>query len=102
MDERPENNKRNKESRFLWYLYLGFTLCAFVILGRIAYIQCVFRDSDPYLKYYRTPNNRKKLDPVRGSIIASDGRLLAISTPMYQIYMDCTVRQAEFEKSKTR
>lgn len=100
MDVTPENNRQNKESRFLWYLYLGFTLCAFVIIGRIAYIQLVFRNSDPYLKYYRTQNNRKELEPVRGAILASDGRLLAISTPMYQIYMDCTVRKAEFAGKK--
>lgn len=102
MDVTPENNRQNKESRFLWYLYLGFTLCAFVIIGRIAYIQLVFRNSDPYLKYYRTQNNRKELEPVRGAILASDGRLLAISTPMYQIYMDCTVRKAEFAGKKDK
>ena len=100
MDDSMNENKRNKESKFLWYLYLGFTLCACIILGRIVYIQNVFRDSDPYLKYYRTQNNKKRLDPVRGSIIASDGRLLAISTPMYQIYMDCTVRKDEFKNRK--
>lgn len=99
--------KQNRESKIVWYAYLVFTVVAFVVLWRIVDIKLFFRDSDPYLKYYTARSSKVKLAPVRGNILSSDGRLLAISTPMYQIYMDCAVRKSEFaamapEKGKKR
>ncbi len=96
MEENKYIRPKNKESKIVWFIYLAFIICAVVILFRIVDIQCFFRDSDPYLKYYTARSNKVKLAPIRGNIISSDGRLLAISTPMYQIYMDCAVRKSEF------
>lgn len=94
--------KSNREGNTVWYLYLLFTLCAIVVIGRIGYIQCCFRDSSPLLKYYTAQNRKITLAPLRGSILATDGSLLAISTPKYQIFMDCTVRSEEFSDSSNR
>lgn len=94
MDENKDIRGKNKESKIVWFIYLAFIVCACVVLVRIVYIKCCFRDSDPYLKYYTARSSKVKLAPIRGNIISSDGRLLAISTPMYQIFMDCAVRKA--------
>ena len=96
MNRKETQENGGRERSYLRILYMAFTIGAFIIAGRILYIQNCFQGSDPYLKYYRAKSNKVDLPPVRGAILASDGRLLAISTPMYQIHMDCTVRKDEF------
>lgn len=91
---RKENIER--ESNILKVLHVAFTLACILVVGKILYYQLIFKDSDPNLKYFKARSRKVELAPVRGSILASDGRLLAISTPMYQIHMDCTVRKSEF------
>lgn len=49
---------------------------------------------------FKPKSYKKALYPDRGSILARDGRLLAMSLPMYRVYMDCTVRKREFEELK--
>ena len=93
MDSR---NKRDRTGVILSVLHFGALCLGAVLILRIAYIQWIYRP-DPELERYLTSPVRKELtDPVRGSIMAMDGRLLASSTPMYQIYMDCTVRKDAF------
>ncbi len=92
-----EKGNIERESNILKFLHVCFTLACLVVVGKMLYFQLVFKDSDPNLKYFKARSRKVELTPVRGSILASDGRLLAISTPMYQIYMDCTVRKAEFK-----
>ena len=83
-------------------LYVIFVLLGFVIIGRIVWLG-VFWDPDPKIvSIFSTDTKKTKIDPVRGSILACDGRLLAASMPMYQIYMDCTVRKAAFEGMKDK
>ena len=96
MDEKDIKGQEGRERSYLRILYAAFAIGAFIIAGRILYIQNCFQGSDPYLKYYRAKSNKVDIPPSRGAILASDGRLLAISTPMYQIHMDCTVRKSEF------
>lgn len=83
-------------------IYLLFCCGGAFVLGRVAWLQLNFKDSDPYLKFYTSRSRKSVLQPVRGSIFASDGRLLAMSTPMYQIRMDCTVRKEEFRELKDK
>ena len=104
--ETEEKRKRDRTGMILSMLHFAALCLAVVLVLRIAYIQIIYRP-DPTLEKYLTSPVRKSLtDPVRGSILAKDGRLLASSTPMYQIYMDCTVRKAEFssegEKGKAK
>lgn len=93
---RTNDNDKEQESLLLRIIYALFTIMAFVMIGRIMYIQYCWRDSDPNLKYYRAKSSKEKLTPTRGAILAYDGRLLAISTPMYQVGIDCAVQKAEY------
>ena len=90
------NDNPERESNILKWMHVVFALVCIVMLCRIVYIQCCFRNSDPYLKYFRAANWKQRIYPSRGAILASDGRLLAITTPMYQVYMDCTVQKDAF------
>lgn len=95
--EIEEKRRRDRTGVILSVLHFGALCLAAVLILRIAYIQFIYKP-DPALEKYLTSPVRKDLtDPVRGSILAKDGRLLASSTPMYQIYMDCTVLKEKFD-----
>lgn len=71
-------------------VYALFMLIALTAIGRIVYLQ--FFDKEIKTESYRTKVTREDpVSPIRGSIIARDGRYLAFSTPEYFIGLDCTV-----------
>jgi cell division protein FtsI (penicillin-binding protein 3) len=69
------------------FVYFGFLLLGMIIIARIVHIQFVqgskYRDKSKAisLKHFT-------IDPNRGDILATDGRLLATSMPNYEIRMD--------------
>ncbi len=81
---------------------LGLTML-FIALS-VGIILCIIRiqthySVDPKVINIFRPRADKYVEvPKRGRILAEDGRPLAITTPLYDIYMDCTVRKAEFEE----
>ena len=85
---------------FLSILFLA--LGAFIIV-KIVKIQSGYEIDPKVVELFR-PSEFKHVDrPVRGRILATDGRPLAISAPLYDIYMDCTVRKQEFiDKNNTQ
>lgn len=95
-EETAMKENKERESNILRVMYVIFCVTCIWIAARIVYLQCNFIDSDPYLSFFRAKNTKDEVKPTRGAILSSDGRLLAISVPMYQVYMDCTVRKEEF------
>ena len=80
-------------------VYALFMLIAIIAVGRIVYLQ--FFDKGIKTTIY-TPQvfREDTISPIRGSIIARDGRYLAFSTPEYFIRMDCTVsKDTTFENN---
>lgn len=71
-------------------VYAIFFLIAMGAIGKMVYLQFFDKDID-YDKYGMKLTKEEPLPPVRGSILAADGRHLAFSTPEYFIAMDCTV-----------
>lgn len=104
-EDRTHNGKEWKKDRagiLLFGIYVACLLFSFVLVGRLFYIQFIF-SPDPRLEKYLTPKSRKEIiEPVRGSILTYDGRLLASSAPMYQIYMDCTVMKDAYLAMRNR
>lgn len=97
-----EKKKRDSITVVLWILYILFWLVGFVIIGRIVWLKKAWHP-DPSIASFIKPHDVKVvLDPSRGAIMARDGRLLAMSTPMYQIYMDCTVQKEAYAKEKQK
>jgi len=97
---KKESRKRDKIGMTLYILYLLFLFMAIVIVVRITHIQLFYKPDNSLSKYLRPKSIKENIEPTRGAIIAHDGRLLAMSTPMYQIYMDCTVLKAKNNKSE--
>lgn len=100
MQPKEENTQKDLISRALYAFYLLFLLAAVVVIFRIIYIQLFYEPDQSFSGYFRPKSIKEKLEPERGAIIACDGRLLAVSTPMYQIYMDCAIRKGELTKEE--
>lgn len=67
-------------------IYLGVLLMGLLILGKAIHLQLFERD-----KWAQEENSTIRhtvIEPNRGSIYSSDGRLLAVSVPYYEIRMD--------------
>lgn len=99
MAQDKQNTTRKERDRIgmiLYYLYFAVLLLGLVIVVRMVDIQC-FWELDPDVARYFKPNSTKNvIEPQRGAIIGCDGKLLALSSPVYQLYMDCTVRKDYF------
>ena len=89
------NRDSNTTGLMVYVAYLISLVLGVVIIGRIAQIQLFYRVDPSVEDLFRPRNSKVMLEPTRGSIIAGDGRLLALSTPMYQVYMDCAVRKGD-------
>ena len=73
-------------------VYQILILIALIVVARIIIVQYFKKDIKSGDKIaYRV----KQTEPVRGDILAKDGRLLASSIPYYKIYMDCTVSEKD-------
>ena len=97
-----EGKKRDRIGVFLTLLYAVLLVASLLVIGKLVYLQVVFRPN-PKIATALTPKRQtRRLEPVRGSIVDCNGRLLAMSYPVYDIHMDCTVRKAEFSKIRDK
>lgn len=102
--KQESNIKKDKRDRIgltLWVLYCFFLLLSILIIGRICSIQFGWEPDQDLVKYFQPKRYQQIEKPERGAILDCNGKLLAISTPMYNIHMDCTVRKDEFAAAKT-
>ena len=91
---------KDRVSVTLYLIYVIFLVVAVVVVVALVNIH-YFYTVDPKIERLFRPRVIKRIDePKRGDILARDGRMLATSKPLYQIYMDCTVRKAEFRDTK--
>lgn len=84
---------KRRPSRILMYMYILLLLVSVVIAGRIVYIQYFWQPDPKYVHHFRPQKMRTVIEPRRGTVIDANGKLLAISTPLYNIYMDCYVQK---------
>jgi len=83
--------KRDRIGVILYLLYVVLLVAAIVLILRLVFIQAFWRP-EPKIADALTPSNTVSyIEPDRGDILDAEGRLLAISCPTYQFYMDCTV-----------
>ncbi len=83
--------KRDRIGLTLYLLYVTLLIAAVILILRLVYIQALWRP-EPKIADALTPSNTVSyIEPARGNILDAEGRLLAISCPIYQFYMDCTV-----------
>ncbi len=71
------------------FIYVITVLLSVAVVVRIIQLQ-FFAESNTEESYGAQSRN-ETIDGIRGNILAEDGRYLAVSTPYYRLYMDCTV-----------
>lgn len=67
-------------------VYLGVLLIGLLILGKALHLQLF--EKEEWAQEENSTVRHKVIEPNRGNIYSSDGRLLAVSVPFYEIYMD--------------
>jgi cell division protein FtsI (penicillin-binding protein 3) len=81
----------------MFFLSYAFLALGVGILVCIVHIQTSYHVDDKVIDLFR-PSVELHVDPpVRGRILATDGRPLALSAPLYDIYMDCTVKKQHYK-----
>ena len=81
----------------MFFLSILFLALGVFIMVRIVQIQTGYHVDGRVVNLFRTTVQKHVDKPVRGRILATDGRPLAISAPLYDIHMDCTVRKQEYK-----
>lgn len=101
-DKNINSREQHRTSRTLWFLYCLFLVLSLVLLGRIVYLQLFWdpNDETTYLHYFQPRKYMHEIEPERGSIMDCNGKLLAFSTPMYNVNMDCTILKDDFAKDE--
>lgn len=67
-------------------VYLAMVIFAAVIIGRTLYLQTV--EKEKWEEAEISSVRQKVIEPNRGNIYSSDGRLLAVSVPYYEVRID--------------
>ena len=96
------DKERRRPSNILVLFHVVFLCMSVAIIGKIAYLQFVWDPDPKYVKYFQPKKGKNEIEPQRGSIIDHNGKLLAMSTPMYNIYMDCYVMKEEYALMKDK
>ena len=103
MAGRRQNKQEDQHriSKILWFLYCIFLILSVVLIVRIVDIQYFWKPDPQTVEYFQPRRYESKTKPERGAIMDMNGKLLAISTPMYNINMDCAVLKDEFRARKS-
>ncbi len=88
--------KRDRIGVILYCFYAIVLVAGFFIIGKMVCIQLFWKPDKDVARFFLPPSTKSVIEPDRGAIIGCDGKLLAMSTPMYQLYMDCTVLKNVF------
>lgn len=102
MKEIKTPNSRHRISRTLWTVYCLFLMASVLVIGKIIYLQQIWEPDQKTLSYFTPSNLKERVKPERGTITDCKGQLLAISTPLYTIHMDCEILERELAVGKVR
>ena len=91
---------KHRISKILWFLYCIFLVLSLVLIIQIINIQFIWEPDPDTVAYFQPSRYENKTKPERGTIMDMNGKLLAISTPLYNINMDCAILKEEFRLGK--
>lgn len=94
MAKKSRNIKKNdRVSMILVGFCIIFTVIALGFAYRITYLQFIWNRPDTSLEQFIPNYEETIIQPDRGDILDCKGRILASSTPLYDIRMDCAIQQ---------
>lgn len=82
------------------YFYMFFLFLSVVVTVKIYRIQNSWEPNEKFVKEFLPSKHLEQIRPREGSIMDHNGRILAISTPLYDIYMDCYVQKEHYDKDE--
>jgi len=99
---KKKKGKKDRIGRSVHWLYVLFLLISIALVVRLVDIIVRFQP-DPQIASALAPRSIKTTsEPSRGAILSRDGDILALTLPIYDVYMDCTVQKSTFaQKSGT-
>lgn len=86
---------KNRISKILLVFYWILLFASVVVILRIAYIQFFWEPDAQTLENFVPKNEKVTLKPERGDIMDCNRRILASSTPLYTIRLDCQIQKRE-------
>lgn len=89
-----------RPSRVLMYFYLLFLALSIVAAVKIYIIQNVWEPNPKFVKEFLPSKHLEQTQPREGSILDHNGKVLAISTPLYNVFMDCCVQKEHYAKDE--
>ena len=92
----PEDKNRISKILLVFYWALLFLSC--IVIGRIIYIQYIWEPPTQSIENFTPMNTSVEIKPERGDIMDCNMRLLASSTPLYTVRLDCQIQKKELEK----
>lgn len=105
MAEKDGNRKmtrqRDGRSSLLYVIYVLMLGATLLLVGRLVYIQ-LFMKPDPEISARLTAKSTPHVEKAeRGNILACDGRMLAVTYPVYNVTLDCRVVHDSVWKKST-
>ncbi len=98
MATKKTDKSKRRASNVLTAFNILFLTAAVAIIVKIVILQFFWEPDPKYARYFRPKAEKEVLEPERGSILDHNGKLLAMSTPLYDIYMDCCVMKDVYVK----
>ena len=89
---------KNRISRVLWVFYCVLLAASLVAIGRIIYLQYIWEPDEQTIRHFTPQSKRAVVKPERGEILDCNGKILASSTPLYTIRLDCQIQKKELAK----
>lgn len=87
------DRENKRASDVLTFFNIVFIIMAIVSIVNIFITQYIWEPDPEYLHYFHPRRTKTDIDPDRGTILDHNGKMLAMSTPVYDIYMDCYVQK---------
>lgn len=91
---------RDRIGKILYVFYILALAGALLVVGKLFYIQYIFKPNEGIKNALAPAATKEIINPVRGNILACDGRMLAISFTTYNIAMDCSVMKDSYAADK--
>ena len=104
MADKMRNNVEDKHriSKILWTLYCLFLVASLAVIVKIVYIQSIWEPDVQTIKEFLPDNKKEIVKPERGDVLDCNGKLLATSTPLYTVRMDCQIQKNELLGKKIK
>ncbi len=98
---RTERGKK-RASNVLIAFNILFLIAAIAIILKIVVLQYFWEPDPRYISHFKPAKARVEIEPERGAIIDCNGKLLAMSTPVYNVYMDCYILKDVHDRDTSR